>query len=146
MRVKAIRNTTPADPSLRKYGSYSSQYPHVRMTAQRSLFTWCRSLDKTHDEIIDDVLGAFKIAGRNAAGAMVGLPDMQEQYGQLIIPATLKPEILRELAVRKGTSAETMYNGLEGIGQAVAEFIKLRLATPAAPASVAAPVLEPVRP
>ena len=107
------------------------------MTAQHSLFTWCRSLDKTHDEIIDDVLCKFKIAGRNAAGAMLGLPDMQEQYGHLIIPAALKPEILRELAVRKGISAETIYTGLEGIGQAVAEFIKL--ASPRQPRRSASP-------
>jgi hypothetical protein len=145
MYVKASRNKTPCDAHLKMYDSYCSPYPNARMTAQRSLFTWCRSVDKTHDEIIDDVLCNFKITGNNAAGVMLGLPDTQEHYGQLIIPAALKPEILRELAVRKGISAETIYTGLEGIGQAVAEFIKLRVPTPAAPASVAAPVLEPVR-
>jgi hypothetical protein len=146
MHIKALRTKTPGDPSLRMYGSYCSAYPNARMKAQHSLFTWCRSVDKTHDEIIDDVLCRFKIAGRNAAGAMLGLPDGQEQYGQLIIPAALKREILRELAVRMGISGETIYTGLDGIGQAVAEFIKLRVATPDAPASVAAPVAEPVRP
>jgi hypothetical protein len=85
-------------------------------------------------------------AERNAAGAMLGLPDMQEQYGQLIIPAALKPEILRELAVRKGISGETIYTGLDGVGQAVAESVKLRVAATAAPASAAAPVVAPVRP
>jgi FRG domain len=146
MYARARFNNTPPDPSLRKYFAYSSTYPNTRMKAQYSLFTWCRSLDKTHDEIIDAILGGFKVAGRNAAGAMLGLPDMQEQYGQLIIPAALKPEILRELAVRKGISGETIYTGLDGVGQAVAESVKLRVAATAAPASAAAPVSAPVRP
>jgi FRG domain len=146
MHVKAIRTNAPADPLLRKYGSYCSSYPNARMKAQQSLFTWCRSLEKTHDEIIDDVLGTFKIPGNNAAGVMLGLPDMREHYGQLIIPAALKHDILRELAVRKGISGQTIYTGLDGIGQAVAEFIKLRVATASTPVSVAAPLLHAVRP
>jgi FRG domain len=131
MYSTATINKRP-DNNLRMFSSYIPVYTDARMAAQHGLFTWYRDVDKTHDAVIDNVLSHLVTHRRDEHGNLtqevIKLPNVHELYGKIIIPAALKAEILSELARQKDISAKTVYTGLDGLGQSIAEFIHLRIA------------------
>jgi hypothetical protein len=125
----ALGKAKMLDADLAMYGSFVSDYPNPRIKAQNGLFTWHRNIDINHDDFIDDILGNTMTKAPNKDGKLTDVPlkDVQEHYGKMIIPADLKPIMLNELRGRKNITAKTVYTGLEGLGQFIAESIQLRL-------------------
>ena len=116
-----------------QYASIQNGYAHPRIVAQEGLFTWYKDITKDFDLAIDTCLAnlvQYKTDEQGKrTGEVVSLHLLEEQYGKIVIPAAVKPEILRELASRRNISARTVYTGLDGLGQSTAEFIQLKLAT-----------------
>jgi len=139
MYAAAGINKTKLDPALMQYSSIKSTHPNPRIEAQRGLFTWHRDINKDQDVFIDDCLSHIVTYKHDEHGnptkEVVSLHTLQEHYGKIIIPAALKPEILKELSIKKIISAMTVYTGLDGLGQSIAEFIQLRVAKQPKPCS-----------
>jgi hypothetical protein len=140
MYAKAARNkTSTLDQSLMRYRSIRDIHPNPRMEAQRGLFTWHRDSNKDFDVFIDESL--VNVRARTIDPRIQyerdGKPmhTYQEQYGKIIIPAALKLEMFRALYEKKDISARTVYTGVDGLGQSLAEFIKLYVAKQPTPNS-----------
>jgi FRG domain len=137
MYNSASRNNTKLDASLMQYTSIRSTYPNPRLEAQRGLFTWYRDITKDYDVFIDDSLAHLVTYAHDEHGMRrkVSAHLLDVYYGKIEIPAELKPEMLKELSRTKDISAKTVYTGMDGLGQSIAEFIQLQVAGEQRPSS-----------
>ena len=101
------------------FGVYDPQRRHDRLESQRGVFTLSDNLFDSHETIIDKWLND-------------GIPG--RMYGNFRIPAEFKPAILHALTAM-GITARSLFGDLDGLGQSIGEFIRLRAAKQPVPMS-----------
>jgi hypothetical protein len=127
----SAQGTKALSPDLMNYQSITTVYQNPRIKSQQGLFTWYRDICKNFDEVVDGFLISMMLPSEQLYNKSIYnhalFINPAEEYGKLIIPATAKTSILRGLSDEKNISARTIYTGLEGLGQSVVEFMRLRL-------------------
>lgn len=81
-----------------------------RLAAQQGVFTVCTNIMTDHSAIIDSVFGNYS----------------NQYLMKVIIPSNLKNKILSQLHTMNITAA-SLFPGIDGLGQTMAELIKLRV-------------------
>ena len=115
MYTTATRSKSKLDQSLMQHASIQEGYAHPRIVAQQGLFTWYKDITKDFDVAVDKCLAGLVTYKTDEQGKatreVVSLHSLEEHYGKIIIPAAVKPEILKELSSKKDISARTVYPG-----------------------------------
>lgn len=90
--------------------STQNEYYSERSAVQQSAFTMCNDITKDHLEAMVDILGE----------------QSKDFLQKIIIPATIKKELLSQLRVMNIT-ANSIFPGLDGLGKSIHELVSVRV-------------------
>ena len=83
-----------------------------RMVVQQGVFTVCRNIGGDTEQILKQ-----RLVGSGESG--------KENYRRLILPAKIKPAVMRQLRATNLTSG-SLFPGIDGLGQSIDELVRWR--------------------